>query len=504
MVQTNITTDRHVIKDCQIRHFSQEADSDFKVQIGPSVICIDSGPKESQGYLCKVENITIVTDTCSTISLQYPTTKGSSISCPDKQPENLGFEFSCQVRKADEGAERSCKCLGAQQFWVEDYLKRNDNPFVKNLHQSGIEVPWRQEPEQMRYLPQKKIEVYSSEPTTTLTLTKTQTVTEVVGLDTVLADEPDMISAAVPGFYIIPRSLQRGKSDEAPGGNANGIGPVRKLSSKAPQIKRFTLQAKHIFGKSSQLGRIHKSLKSRALGWVDVEYHSCMTKACDQNEYGKKPDKVCSDNLTSVDKLTRQNCKMCSPINPQMLAEHCRQLVNKEQVAIFTVCGMAVLLVLIALGLVALRRWRRLKEIRKMENETVLETLQGDATKKPWYRLSRNSGARKISGTNQAETGGSPENLTKAQPLVDGTPAMCERVPIMPHAHARGSSVDGICTGNRFKETADTTAAAISVIPHIRITSTGSQHGTWRTLVQRKSAHDSDLPDLPGRGGLDD
>ena len=501
--KANTSTDSRIIEDCQITYFS-ETGPDPKAQTGPAVICVDSGPNESQGCLCQVEDRTIATDRCSTVYLQHPATKGTNTSCHEMQPKNLKFEFSCQIQKADQKIDRSCKCLEAQQSWVEYYLQRNDNPFIEDIHHASAKIMWEQEPEQMRYLPRDEIEVYHSEPTRTFTVTETYMVTEVIAVDTVLSAEPHTSSAAVPGFYIIPNSFPQGKPIEAPDSIIKGKGLATEPTYKVPIFQRVTLKANHLLETSSQLSTIQKSLKSRALDWVDVEYQSCMKKACDQNEYGKKPEKVCSDNLTNMDKLTRQNCRMCSPINPQMLAEHCRQLVIKEKVALYTVCGMAFLLALVAMGLVALRRWRQSHGSREQEFEEMPDKSNSNVTKKRWYRLSRNSGARKVSGTGQAETGSSPEKLTMTQPLVNGTPAMRERVPIMPHAHIRGSPFDGVGTDDQYKEAADATAAAVPVVPRIRITSTGSQHSTSHNIIQRKTAQGSDQPGVLDCGSLND
>ena len=501
--KANTSTDSHIIEECQITYFS-ETGPDPKVQTGPAVICVESGPNESQGCLCQVEGRIIATDRCSTVYLQHPTTKGSNISCHEKQPKNLKFEFSCQIQKADRKTDRSCKCLEAQQSWVEDYLQRNDNPFIENIHHASAEILWEQELDQMRYLPHDEIEAYHLEPTMSFTVTETYMVTEVITLDTVSLDESHVSSEVVPGFYIIPKSFPQANPVEATHGIVKGVGSAREPTRKVPLTDRFVLQANHLLGTLSHFGNLQKSLKSRALDWVDMEYQSCMEKACDQNEYGKKPEKVCSDNLTNMDKLTRQNCRMCSPINPQMLAEHCRQLVIKEKVALYTVCGMAFLLALVAMGLVALRRWRRLHESREQEFEEMPDKLNSNMNKKRWYRLSRNSGARKVPGTDQAETGSSPEKLTMTQPLVNGTPAMRERVPIMPHAHIRGSPFDGVGTDDQYKEAADATAAAVPVVPRIRITSTGSQHSTSHSIIQRKTAQGSDQPGVLDCGSLND
>lgn len=81
-----------------------------------------------------------------------------------------------------------------------------------------------------------------------------------------------------------------------------------------------------------------------------------MKKACDDSEYGKTLDQVCSGHLSNMDKRTRYNCVACSPLNGIKLAEHCKQLVVKEEIAVYTICGILLILVLLALGLATL--WR--------------------------------------------------------------------------------------------------------------------------------------------------
>ena len=461
------------------------------------MLCAESGPNNSQGCLCFVEGLNVATDRCSTVYLEHPATQRFGISCPKKLPENLDLHFSCQIRKADNGTERSCKCLEAQESRIRDYLQKNNNPFSKDFQQPSATEFRQQEPEQMPHLPPDEIEVYSSKPTISPTATSTHTMTTpikttTITLDTVSSVQFHVSSAIIPGFYVMPNSLSSEKSVEA-----------RDESVKGPKwgipfIETVALQIGYLHGILPQLGQIQMSLRSRALGWNQVEYQNCMQKACDQIEYGKIPDRNCSNNLTNMDKLMRQNCKMCSPINLQMLTEHCEELVIKEQAILYTVCGMAVLLILVALGLLALRRRRRLQGMRELEGKTMQEKSHGTGTRKPWDRFFRKYRARKVSNTGQVDTETNPRKPRKRKPSADGAPTIHEKVPVIPPAHVRNPLLDGVGTNYHRKGGTDTTMTIRPIIPHIRVTSTGSQSGRSDIAFQRKSFHTSDRPKLPG------
>ena len=461
------------------------------------MVYVNSSSDESQGCLYPITKSIVPKEKCARVFLQHPSDAEYDDPCSEGLSDN--FKFSCQLQITDEPNDKSCRCLEAQKLLIQNILEEDYSPFSKDVQgRLGLQG-----------LPEQGFadvqELLDSDMTI---IPSTYQVTQVDELDTLFLDgeeyaESQSSSTWMSGFYIITSSLPLDKNSEARGGNIKASTSVEQPESTAHLTKRFALQADHLSETSLQSGEIRKSLNSRALNWVHAEHQRCMKEACGDTQQLNELLKLCSGDLSNEDRLTRDRCAMCSPLDRAMLEEHCKQLVAREQTAVYTVCGMFLALVLAALGLAALRRWRRVKENRRHEKQKISERPSSTISKKPWYRLFRASKARNLSGTDQAETGRSPKKLTKKQPLADGAPVMRGKVPIMPPAHVGEFSLNSIGSNNHRKEVVNT-SAALPIIPHIRITSTGSQHGSLDAATRRNSSHGSDGGELLGSSSLHD
>ena len=446
------------------------------------MICIGSTTEESQGCLCPIEESNVMMGKCLPVSLRHSPTRGGA--CHKDSTAHVSnkslFEFWCQLQAAGSLPDRKCQCLKSQQFLISDLLAGSDNPFPKTVQKEEL---GEHAIEDLRAMLDVDVILNSS----------TYAGPQVVNVETFSTDIEEHTEAQAsftdaPGFYIVPRSLPMAEDLRHRRGNSSALRPVKQQEVKIPFVNRFASLANPLLGKSSQVGNFCKSLAPRTFKWVTEENRTCMEDACGEAKDRKDLEKVCLGDLSNLDKFTRHNCQMCSPLNGVMLAQHCRQLVTKEQIAVYTVCGMCMLLILLALGLVALRRWRRLRAGRGQESQKTSEKVPSADDKKPWYHFVRVSQARKVSGSDQAEKGSSPRKLTKEQTWVQEAPGSHERVPVMPPANFRDISLHGVDSTNPHKGDAVSTSA-LPVIPHIRISSTGSQHGAIdpaTAMIRRK------------------
>lgn len=142
-----------------------------------------------------------------------------------------------------------------------------------------------------------------------------------------------------------------------------------------------------------------------------------------------------------------------------------------------------------------------MKGIREQDNQNTSGKSPTIITKKPWYRLFRTSKAPKVSGTDQAEMGTSPTKSITKQPPVDGASSMGKNVSIMPSVHVCDLLLDDVGSNDHRKEDADTTAA-LPVIPYIKLTGMGSQHGAIDAAFERKGSHGSTRANLADHTNL--
>ena len=450
-------------------------------------MCIDSKAHSGQGCFCPVEETTLVKDRCLVIALDH--SYGHYRPCQaDIIPRNDAlFEFSCAIKVSTNQGIGNCQCLDFQDSLISDTLRGPDNPFELTQHQVGPEELIEPDLDDSQELSDRSLTV----------LTLSQPVAQAVDLETLSSDVDEHLeiqssSTDAPGFYIVPTSLPLAKNLGICDGRDQARRPVAQADMQFPHIKTIASVVDYLPKTLSQIGKIRNSLAPRTLRWVTEENQNCMRDACGDTKDRRDLEKVCRGDLSNLDRVTRHNCRMCLPPNKKMLAQHCRQSVTKEQIAIYTVCGMFVFLVLSAIGLVMLQRWRRSRKFRGQHDQKMPEKSSNTTAKKRWTRFFLASKARKASTSDQAEKGASPRKLTKKRPQLDGALPSLERVPIIPPARVRDDSLGGTNTNDHRKED-EMTIPALPVISRSRITSTGSQYGVvdCSTTLSRRNVSES-------------